>query len=133
MDIYLLISALALLSTLEIYFIFRKRKQLSNRDIALISSEWKAICEKIDREPKHAVLEADRLLDFVLKKRGYNGTLADKLRKAEKLFSSPDHVWEAHKMRNRATHEVGFSLSEQEARKAISYIKHALWNMGVKL
>lgn len=88
---------------------------------------------KLSRNPKHALLEADKLLDFVLKKKGYQGTVADKLRKAEKAFSHKDHVWEAHKLRNRAAHEVGFEVTENETRKAISYIKQALWELGVKL
>lgn len=131
-EAYFLISALLLLAALEVFFVWRRRK-LTKRDLSLVAKEWESIRSKIEREPKHALIEADKLLDFVLKKRGFQGSLGEKLKAAEKFFSNIDDVWTAHKLRNRAVHEIGFDVMEQEIRKALSSYKKALWDLGVKL
>lgn len=133
MEFVFLIIAIGIFLALEVYLILRRKKKFSKRDMALVRSEWEAIRGKIERDPKHAIIEADKLLDFVLKKRGFEGSLGDKLKRAEKYFSHADHVWAAHKMRNRCVHEVGFDVTETEARKAISSYKQALWDLDVKL
>lgn len=134
MEIYFLIISIVLLILLEIFFIARRRKKkFSKRDLALVRCEWEAIRGKIERDPKHALIEVDKLLDFVLKKRGFEGSLGDKLKRAEKCFSHTDDVWTAHKLRNRCVHEVGFDITEREARKALSSYKQALWDLGIKL
>lgn len=134
MEFYLLlIIAVAFLVLIQVFLVWRRRKQISKRDIALAVSEWNSIREKVSREPKHALIEADKLLDFVLKKRGYTGSLADKMKSAEKVFSHADDLWRAHKLRNRSVHEIGFEISEQQARRAISFYKQALWDLGIKI
>ncbi len=133
MELYILLAGILIIGLLAIFLIEKRRKRLSPRDIRLIVSEWRLIQEKLCREPRHALIEADRLLDFVLKRKGYNGSLAEKLKKAEKLFSSPEDIWKAHKLRNKAVHEVGFHAGKDHAEKAISFFKQALWDLGVKL
>lgn len=132
-EAYFLISALLLLAALEVFLVWRRRRKLTKRDLSLVSKEWESIRSKIEKEPKHALIEADKLLDFVLKKRGFHGSLSEKLKTAEKFFSNIDDVWTAHKLRNRAVHEIGFDVMEQEIRKALSSYKKALWDLGVKL
>lgn len=133
MEIYIFIGAVVLLIFVEIFLVLRRRKKFSKRELALIKTEWESIRNKISREPKHALIEADRLLDFVLKKRGYEGSLGDKLKSAVGIFTHGDDVWKAHKLRNRAVHEVGFAVTEGEARKALSSYKQALWDLGIRL
>jgi hypothetical protein len=133
MEFAFLIVAIVLLLVLEMYLILRRKKKFSKRDRTLVCSEWEAIRGKVERDPKHALIEADTLLDFALKKRGFEGSLGDKLKRAEKWFSRVDDVWAAHKLRNRCVHEVGFNVTEGEARKALSSYKQAIWDLGVKL
>lgn len=134
MEFYILAAVIFALVLLEIFVIVHKRKKrLPERDIKLVTSEWGLIEKKVDREPKHALMEADRVLDFVLKKKGYEGSLGEKLKQAEKLFKEVDRVWEAHKLRNQAVHEIGFNLESGQARKALSSFKQALWDLGIKL
>lgn len=133
MEFAFLIVAIVILLSLEMYLIWRRKKKFSKRDFTLVRSEWEAIRNKIERDPKHALIEADKLLDFVLKKRGFEGSLGDKLKRAEKWFSRSEDIWVAHKLRNRCVHEVGFDVTETEARKAISHYKQAIWDLGVKL
>lgn len=133
MELYIFIGAVVLFILIELFLILRRRRKFSKRELALVKTEWESIRNKIEREPKHALIEADRLLDFVLKKRGYTGSLGDKLKKAGSLFTHADALWRAHKLRNRATHEVGFEVTEREAKKALSAYKQALWDLGVRI
>lgn len=132
--IYILLALFVALGLVEIFIIFRRRrKALPARDLRLVISEWRQLEQKVYREPKNALMEADKVLDFVLKKKGYTGQLGDKLKAAQGVFSNIDHVWEAHKLRNRAVHEMGFNLGVEEAKRALGYFKKALWDLGIRL
>lgn len=133
MDIYIFFAGVLIIGVLAIFLIEMRRKRLPPRDIRLIVAEWRLIQEKLRREPRHALIEADRLVDFVLKRKGFNGSMAEKLKRAEKLFSHPDDIWNVHKLRNKAVHEVGFHIREDQAEKALISFKQALWDLGVKL
>ncbi|MFA4996051.1 MAG: hypothetical protein WC536_02830 [Patescibacteria group bacterium] len=72
-------------------------------------------------ELKHAVLEADKLVDHILKLKGYEGdTFADKLRSAEESMShlTYNEIWQGHKIRNRIAHENELRITNQELRTA---------------
>lgn len=60
-----------------------------------------------------AILEADALLDEILKSRGYEGqNLGERLKNSK--FNTIDLAWSAHKMRNRIAHEgVKLVLTER--------------------
>ena len=61
-------------------------------------------------ELRHAVMEADKLADWILKKKNYPGsTFADRLRAAQKDIprSVYNNVWQGHKIRNQIAHEDG--------------------------
>jgi hypothetical protein len=61
-------------------------------------------------ELKHAVLEADKLIDFILKKKSYKGeTFADRLRSAEPNIHHDiyQNIWNGHKIRNMIAHDNG--------------------------
>lgn len=69
-----------------------------------------------------AVLEADLILDEMLRSMGYHGdTIAEKLRGVERSdFNSIDKAWEAHKIRNQIAHEGGnFRLDNRDARQTV--------------
>ena len=89
----------------------RKRMESSN------PSDWKL-----------AVLQADGILDDLLKRMGYEGGgLGERLQKIEPAdFDSLDDVWVAHKMRNRIAHEPESNLTHEDAEKAISLFEKAL-------
>lgn len=59
-------------------------------------------------ELKHAVIEADKLVDYILKAKGYVGvTFADRLRAAQSYIDKYqyDAIWQGHKIRNLIAHE----------------------------
>jgi len=109
---------------------FRKRGKksgLSSRDQAEINSKRQEI-EKLvsgdnEYELKHAVMEADKLVDHVLKLKGYTGeTFADRLRNAEKYIdhNTYQNIWAGHKTRNTLAHEHDANISKEELRGSVS-------------
>lgn len=78
-----------------------------------------------------AVIDADRLLEDVLKKRGYKGkTVGERLVAAQKILSDNDSAWYAHKLRNRLVHEPEIRLKKDEAKNALAGFKQALHDLG---
>ena len=80
-------------------------------------------------ELRHAVFEADKLVDFVLKKRNYHGeTFADRLRSAEKNIPPEvyNSIWQAHKIRNQLVHETKAEISKETLHQAVKKYFHYL-------
>jgi len=78
-----------------------------------------------------AVIDADKLLDEALKKRGYKGkTMGERLVSAQRSLSNNDGVWYAHKLRNRLVHEPDVRLRKNEAKNALEGIKQGLRDLG---
>lgn len=70
-----------------------------------------------------AIIEADVLLDELLKSAGYHGeTLGERLKSVERSdFLTIDNAWEAHRVRNQVAHQgADFPLNEREAKRAIA-------------
>ena len=97
------------------------------------TEHWNKILEQSKVDAKGAIMDADKLLDHVLKKKGYSGSLGDMLKKAETLFSDINSVWYAHKVRNRLAHEMAFTVSPQEGQNVLAKFKKAFRDLGVKI
>lgn len=66
-------------------------------------------------ELQHAVIEADKLVDWALKRKNYPGaTFAERLRAAEKSIAKNvyNSIWQGHKIRNQIAHEDGKIAAE---------------------
>ena len=64
------------------------------------------------------ILEADTMLDHVLREKGYQGTTVSDLLKSAS-FKTIQLAWDAHAIRNRIAHEgSAFELTEREAKRA---------------
>lgn len=84
-------------------------------------------------EPRLAIIEADKLVDTVLKKAGVEGeSFADRLRKVEKLIDRNIYngMWEAHKARNELVHEINHSVDVSNAHTLLSKMKNFLTALG---
>ncbi len=69
-----------------------------------------------------AIIEADIMLDDLLKSIGYHGdTVGEKLKAVEKSdFTTVESAWEAHKVRNQIAHlGAGFQINEREVKRVI--------------
>lgn len=76
-----------------------------------------------------AVLEADKLLDHLLK--GFRApglTMGDRLKSSRKRFSSEayEDAWSAHKIRNEIVHNSEYELMDYQAKDAIEKYKKAI-------
>ena len=78
-----------------------------------------------------AVIDADKLLDEALKKRGFSGkTMGERLVAAQRSMKDNDAVWYAHKLRNRLVHEPDVKLKKNEAQNALAGFKKGLHDLG---
>lgn len=94
---------------------------------------WKKVLEKAQHENtwEIAIVNADKLLDAALKKRGYNGaTMGERLISAKKILSNRNAVWDAHKLRNKIVHESHVSLNEKKVYEALKGFELALKDVG---
>lgn len=97
-----------------------------------MDSQWQAIFDKLESnnesEYKLAVIEADKILDGLLKDAGYQGgDMGERLKQVspDKL-PNLDELWQAHKVRNQIAHETNFQLSQSQAKRAVEIYRRAL-------
>jgi len=82
---------------------------------------------------KLAIIEADILLDDLLKQRGYAGiSLGDRLKGiSPSVLHSLDDAWQAHKVRNQIAHAgADFVLTQKIARETIMMYKRIFDELG---
>ena len=111
----------------------RKKKGLTGQDHQLIQQKWTGIMQTAEGESKHAIIEAHKLLDHVLKKKGFEGTVAEKLKQAQGMIKNPEALWSVHRMRNRIAHEIDYNVQKDHAKKALDHFKKALEDLGAQL
>ena len=111
--------------------IARKKKRLTADEEAFVRNQWRMVGK--GQNPKNDIIEADKLLDFVLEKYGFTGSLGEKLKQAGGLFSDLNGVWVAHKMRNKFAHELDYQPSELEFRAALESFRKAISDLKIKL
>lgn len=101
-----------------------------------VSRDWERVKARLrrggDAELRLAVIEADQLLDAMLKRIGISGnTMAERLERVKpwQLSNLPE-VWIAHKMRNRLVHEPQIRITPYEAETALQIYEKALKSLG---
>lgn len=103
-------------------------------DKQFVRQEWDKIAamgSKPDHSARYAVIEADKLLDYVLQQRGYRGeTMGERLKAATADFSFSDDVWSAHKLRNKLVHEANYEIDSRLVRKSLEQFRQGLKDMG---
>ncbi len=105
------------------------RSRWSASDKAFFRKNWERIRGEEDLRMK--VLEADKLLDLMMKKKGMQGSMGEKLKKYGKNFGDLDGLWKAHKLRNRLAHEVDIKVSAVQVGDAIRAFGKAFRDMGL--
>ena len=130
MELFIGILIAAVVLGIVVIAISRRRRKLSHEDIKYIRETWAKI---VSMDAVHAIIEADKLLDFVLEKKGYTGPLGQKLKKASSLFRHPNDIWHAHKKRNYLAHELHADISPDESRNVLIMFKKGFHDLGIKL
>jgi hypothetical protein len=117
-----------------LWVVFRRRMPGLRQDqLNYIHSHWVIIIDGFGSNPKQGILDADKLLDYAMSKKGFEGSLGEKLKKGGKRsFSDVNGVWRAHKLRNKVAHELG-DIDRGEAKIALRNFKKALNDLGAGL
>lgn len=92
---------------------------------------WTQILDRLKKGDesniKMAIIEADKVLDEILKRSGIEGaTMGERLKKLTiAQLRNLDAIWSAHNLRNRIVHEPDFSPSISDANFAIKVYEEA--------
>ena len=132
--VYLIIGFFVFDILLVVWILYKKSRArvFAAGELQYIKSHWIRIIDRFSSHSKEAILDADKLLDYALSRKGFEGSLGEKLKAAGPKFSDINSVWEAHKLRNKIAHELA-DLSDGEAKRALSNFKKALNDLGANL
>ena len=124
-----LFIALIVTGVLFLWLLFRRRT--GRVDVKEIRNKWHKIIALTEHRQemnyKLAVIEADKLLDYVLQQMGFAGeTTAERLKRATYKYPELKKVWWAHKVRNQLLHNHSYHLRYTVARKVLKLFKKAL-------
>ncbi len=104
--------------------------------LTVYDKRWQEIKKKLNSvnqsEWKFAVIEADKLVDDVLKSSGIVGdSMGDRLMSIEPgQLRNLDKLWRAHKIRNLLVHDASFDLRRATALEAIDGYESAIRELG---
>lgn len=123
------VAFLILVTVVHVYW--KKYKTPDFLDQKYIKQQWKKIEDLFsfgkEMNYKLVVIEADKLLDYVLKELHFPGeTMADRLKIASYQHRKLNNVWWAHKVRNQVVHDIKYSLNYGETKKVLFLFKTAL-------
>ena len=97
-----------------------------------LKKKWEKIRARLEAKDeanlKLAVIEADGLIDEILKRIGYKGeTMAERLKNIKPAqLKSLDDLWQAHKVRNNTVHKPDFKLTLHQTEEAIENYEKVL-------
>ncbi|MFC1629792.1 hypothetical protein ACFL11_01010 [Patescibacteria group bacterium] len=112
------------ISSRKPYFKSEKNKKRWNKINIRLKSN-------LGSEHKLAIIEADNMLDEVLKEIGYGGaTLGEKLNKiTQEIIPNLQDILQAHKIRSDIVHDPDYRLALEEAKKILGIYEQALKNL----
>lgn len=131
---YVLIGFVVVDLILAVWILWKKSrtKKFSHEEFEYMKANWIRIIDSFDAHPKQGIMDADKLLDYALEKKGFAGTLGEKLKKSGPRFSDLNGVWQAHKLRNQIAHELG-DINLNDAHAALKFFKKGLNDLGAGL
>lgn len=107
----------------------RPKKLKTDRFIA----SWREL-QNLLRNPEEwtkAVVEADKMLDFALKKRKLKGkTMGARMVSAQRLFTDNDDTWFAHNLAKKVLMQPDIKLKESDVKDALIGFRQALRDIG---
>jgi len=129
------LSAVLICGGLLFAVIALTRRAPSRINVEKYRSRWLTIEQQLKRDEESSyhmsVLNADKLLDQALQEKGIMGkTMADRMKQYQTKWSNANHVWSAHKLRNRIAHEADVRVGYDDARRSLSAFKQALKDVG---
>lgn len=121
----------------NVFIGYRKMPEVGLDHSLKVTKEWENILKRLEAKDeanhKLAVIEADKLLDTVLKKLTIPGSTMGERLKAIPVAQLPsiDNVWQVHKLRNHLVHTTEFVLTDNKAKQAIDIYKQAFIELKV--
>lgn len=96
-----------------------------------VNARWEEVQRHItstrEAEWKFAVIEADKIVDDILKNSYPGETMGERLLNIGKgQLETLNGLWEAHKIRNRLVHDANYFLRYTEAKKAVLLFERTL-------
>lgn len=97
-----------------------------------VDKEWGKITQRVESKDeanlKLAIIEADKLVDDLLRGMNYPGdSMGDRLKQIdESRLKTINELWEVHKVRNNIVHNASFRLSQREAKNAMEVYEKVL-------
>ncbi len=131
----LIFLAAVLITSLFLFLVIvLTRKAPKKFDLDKYRDDWQTIQQSVTDEPatwQLAVMNADKLLDRALKESNFKGkTMGERMVSAGRVLKKRDHVWAAHKLRNRLAHEDNVRLSKDLTKQALASFRGALKDLG---
>ena len=102
-----------------------------------IEAEWGKIKKRLETasesDHKLAIIEADGILDSVLKNIGYKGdSLGDRLKLINvEIIPSLDKVWEAYNVRNCIVRDPDYKITLEKSKRTLDIYEKALNELDV--
>ena len=120
---------------LKIKYFFR-RPDLYGLSLENVKRKWQEIEELFSRGDemswKMAIIEADKLLDHVLKSMMISGQdLGERLKLINYKYPETKKAWNGHRLRNQLVHVSHFDLTYKMAKQGMISFKIALKALGV--
>ena len=118
---------------------FRNESYLSSMDRQTVLDMWKKVEEQVrfgkPSNYRSAVLEADKILEFVLSKMYPRlSTTGERLKVAKDKFAGDydtyNNLWFAHKVRNEIVHNLHFELPSAQVSDILEKFKTGLLKLG---
>jgi len=93
-----------------------------------VQSLWRSTAAS---DKRLAVIEADALLDDVLKELRFPGeNLGERLKRVSAEMANIEGVWFAHKLRNAFVHDLGYPFNPEETERALRAFEGILRSLG---
>lgn len=112
-------------------------QQSGGLNTELVKSKWTEIQNMQNAGPsalKNALIEADKLLDYVMIQKGFRGeTMGERLKSGGSAFSNLNAIWGAHKLRNQLAHEIEHDMVATQVKQAIADLGQGIKDLGVSL
>lgn len=118
-----------------LFIIAQGKKSGKALDVNRYRSSWLKIERQLAKDQESSyhlvILNADKLLDQALRQRGIKGTtMGERMKAAHDKWSNANHIWGAHKIRNRIAHEPDVRIGYDDTRRALAAYKQALKDVG---
>lgn len=130
-----ILVAILLAAVVGVIYLAVASKSSSRLHVQKYQASWLAIENGVSRDNaaswQLAILNADKLLDQALRERRFRGkTMGERMKSANKVWRNIDHVWGAHKIRNRLAHETDMTVDYNTTLRTLSAFKQALKDLG---